>query len=69
MLHKSHERLSLSESCSLKGNFDVCNWRWLNLKEGPTGVWVPGDMWWVGKGGGGGGGGSGTSDDGCFPEC
>lgn len=34
MLHKSHERLSLAESWSLKGNFDVCNWRWVYLKQG-----------------------------------
>lgn len=38
MRHKSHERLSLAKSCSLKGNFDVCNWRRAYLKEGPTGV-------------------------------
>lgn len=67
MLHKSHERLSLAESWSLKGYFDVCNWRWVYLKQGlqvyecQEGV---GGM----VGGVGGGRVSGTSDDGWFPE-
>lgn len=58
MLHKSHERLSLAESWSLKGNFDVCNWRWVYLKQGLQ-VYECQER----------GGGNGTSDDGWFPEC
>lgn len=58
MNHKSHERLGLAANCSLKGIFDVWKWRWVSLKERPTGVSVPGE----GKN-------SGISDAGCFPHC
>lgn len=57
MLHKSHERLTLSANCSLKGNFDVWKWRWVSFKERPTGVLVPGE-----------GRNSGMCDTGCFPD-
>lgn len=41
MLRRSHERIPLGANCSLKENFDVWKWRWVSLKERPTGVSVP----------------------------